>query len=180
MTNNENFGELLNEILAEIKALRHEIKLPKIAQKYVMGGLPIDEWLKKNNPEICPSTFRKRIRMGWDITRAAKTPKMQEPTNKKVILNSAAENLGETAILKETAATLGTLATLGEVKKGGGDFTNAQNLSETAATLGTLSETPATLQKTRANAENIDTAQDLAAWKEQLKADLKAAKKCKN
>jgi hypothetical protein len=150
--------DLLNEILnevralrAEIKALRHEIKLPKIAQKYVMGGLPIDEWLAKNNPEICPSTFRKRIRMGWGITRAAKTPKMQEPTNKKVILNSAAKNLGETAILKETAATLGT-----------------------------LSETPATLQKTRANAENIDTAQDLAAWKEQLKADLKAAKKCKN
>ena len=144
--------DLLNEILnevralrAEIKALRHEIKLPKIAQKYVMGGLPIDEWLKKNNPEICPSTFRKRIRMGWDITRAAKTPKMQEPTNKKVILNSAAENLGEAC-----------------------------------ETLGTLSKTAPTLQKTRANAENIDTAQDLAAWKEQLRADLKAAKKCKN
>ena len=151
MTNNKDFGELLNEILAEIKALRHEMKMPKIAQKYVMGGLPIDEWLKKNNPEICPSTFRKRIRMGWDITRAAKTPKMQEPTNKKVVLNSAAENLGETAILKETAATLGT-----------------------------LSKTAPTLQKTRANAENIDTTQDLAAWKEQLRADLKAAKKCKN
>lgn len=152
--------DLLNEILnevralrAEIKALRHEIKLPKIAQKYVMGGLPIDEWLKKNNPEICPSTFRKRIRMGWDIIRAAKTPKMQEPTNKK---NLAAENLGE------ACETLGTLG---------------EDLKETPAT---LSETAPTLQKTRANAENIDTAQDLAAWKERLKADLKSAKKCKN
>lgn len=148
-------NEILNEVRtlrAEIKALRHEMKMPKIAQKYVMGGLPIDEWLKKNNPEICPSTFRKRIRMGWDITRAAKTPKMQEPTNKKVILNSAAENLGE------TCENLGTLG---------------ENLKETAATLGTLSETAPTLQKTRANAENIDTAQDLAAWKERLKADLK-------
>ena len=152
--------DLLNEILNEVRALRAEIKAARFkpAQKYVLGGMPIDEWLKKNNPEICASTFRKRIRMGWDIARAAKTPRMQEPTNKK---NLAAENLGEN--LKETAATLGTL---GE--------------RETAATLGTLSKTAPTLQKTRANAENIDTAQDLAAWKEQLKADLKAAKNCKN
>lgn len=161
--------DLLNEILNEVRALRAEIKAARFkpAQKYVLGGMPIDEWLKKNNPEICASTFRKRIRMGWDIARAAKTPRMQEPTNKK---NLAAENLGEACEnlgtlgenLKETPATLGTL-----------------NERETAATLGTLSETAPTLQKTPANAENIDTAQDLAAWKEQLKADLKAAKNCK-
>ena len=150
--------DLLNEILNEVKALRAEIKTARFkpAQKYVLGGMPIDEWLKKNNPEICASTFRKRIRMGWDIARAAKTPRMQEPTNKK---NLAAENLGE------ACENLGTLGTLNE--------------RETAATLGEL-ETPTTLQKTRANAENIDTAKDLAAWKKQLKADLKAAKKCKN
>ena len=148
--------DLLNEILNEVRALRAEIKAARFkpAQKYVLGGMPIDEWLKKNNPEICASTFRKRIRMGWDIARAAKTPRMQEPTNKK---NLAAENLGEACE---------NLGTLGE--------------RETAATLGTLSKTAPTLQKTRANAENIDTAQDLAAWKEQLKADLKAAKNCKN
>ena len=135
--------DLLNEILNEVRALRAEIKAARFkpAQKYVLGGMPIDEWLKKNNPEICASTFRKRIRMGWDIARAAKTPRMQEPTNKK---NLAAENLGEAC-----------------------------------ENLGTLSETAPTLQKTPANAENIDTAQDLAAWKEQLKADLKAAKNCK-
>lgn len=77
MTNNENFGELLSEILAEIKALRAELEAAKFkpAQKYVLGGMSIKEWLQKYNPEISHATFLSRVRKGWSVERAAKAPK---------------------------------------------------------------------------------------------------------
>lgn len=67
---------LLNEILAEVKFLRHELETAKFkpAQKYVLGGMSIKEWLAKYNPEVSYGAFRARIKRGWDFERAAKTP----------------------------------------------------------------------------------------------------------
>lgn len=67
---------LLNEILAEVKFLRHELETAKFkpAQKYVLGGMSIKEWLEKYNPEVSYGAFRARIKRGWDFERAAKAP----------------------------------------------------------------------------------------------------------
>lgn len=70
---------LLDEILAEIKALRCELETAKFkpAQKYMLGGMSIKEWLEKYNPEISHRTFLNRVRRGWSVERAAKAPKTQ-------------------------------------------------------------------------------------------------------
>ena len=75
---------LLNEILSEIKALREEWREMReqrnigISNKYVIGGVPLGEWLEKNNPEVDAQTFYNRLRRGWTIEKAAKTPNMKK------------------------------------------------------------------------------------------------------
>ncbi len=70
---------LLDEILNEVRELRRELETAKFkpAQKYVLGGMSIKEWLEKYNPEVSHKTFLRRIQRGWSVERAAKAPKMQ-------------------------------------------------------------------------------------------------------
>ena len=78
MSENEKILSLLNEILAEIKSL----KVITTPTKYAIEGVPLRDYLAKNNPKITAGIFYNRLRRGWSVEDAASKPKSNKKTYK--------------------------------------------------------------------------------------------------
>lgn len=148
---------LLNEILAEIKALRHELKMMKISpsQKYVFGGQKLDEYLSQKNPSITPQTFYNRVRRGWDKKRAATAPNAER---EKIIF----EGKGVKEWLAENNPTI-NVSNFHDRVHLGWDIETALRTPKGERRV------PKKVSEVKALANKRASEDDLSAWKESLK-----------